>query len=128
MSLFRARKPFEYSTNTMYLKLFTMTLVFAAMGLCLLHLRQSRVRLAHEMVLTHIRIDESRHALWRYQTALAQRLTPATLRASVEHAGLTLESVTPGTGDVMQHRNDGGSGGVAQSSATTKTTVLAHLD
>ena len=76
-------------------KLLVITVGVVVIGAALLELRVQRQQLHHQLALLHMEIDRARQHTWDAQVRIAQHSAPATLRETLERAGLDLEPTAP---------------------------------
>ena len=79
----------------MFSRLLTLILWMAVIAAVLLALRQNRIEMTQRILALHLQVQQSRHALWDQQIAIAEHVRPAELLASIGRAQLNLEPIAP---------------------------------
>jgi hypothetical protein len=79
----------------MFWKLIVVIIVAAAVGAGLLALRQQRFELAHDLVKTQVKIDQSKWTISTLHARLAGRLEEHSLEDAIARAQLQLEPIVP---------------------------------
>lgn len=77
----------------MYARVLVLIVVFTAIAVAMLALRQQRYETMHEMAVLHQKLNDNRQDLWHWQSRIAERMEPGALREALDRAGLKLEPV-----------------------------------
>jgi cell division protein FtsL len=79
----------------MFSKLTVVIVLAAGIGAALLHLRQQRLELAHEIAGYHQQINVDRQATWDLQVRIHENLSPRHLREAIDRRQLNLVPMVP---------------------------------
>ncbi len=86
----------------MYAKVLALIVFATIVALLLLAMRQQRVEAMHQIVNLHRQIEQDRHALWRWQSRIADSTNPVSLRQAIDRTSLDLEPAgTPGLSEEL---------------------------
>lgn len=73
----------------MFAKLLVVILALALLGCALLGIRQSRMKAAHDLARTRLRLAEHDARLWELRARIAERVTPGSIRSMAADLGPT---------------------------------------